>query len=218
MSDDYGQRQAEREREYREAFETPEAKAWVEGLSPEERRELEADGLLAPMLPKDGTTNGCGVEEDVATSSEASVEAPAVSGSDSLDAILADYPHLEAAIEERARRIGGGNDGSEMLRKLALLFIDTNRRALNADCIAFASGLAVRMGESGTSLARRHGISRQAFHKRSNELLRELGLPPSRAMKRSEARAAYRASNRRWSGGHTVNGTSSPGLTPRKRA
>ena len=210
MIDDYAKKETERNHQYRESWETPEVKAWIASLSPGDRHRMEAKGLLGPDLPKDGSANGCGLEDDIATSSEASVEAPSVPANDSLDAILADYPHLEQAIETRAKEMAGGNNGSEMLRKLALLFIDQCRRALNADCLAFVSGLAVRMGESGTSLAKRHGISRQAFHKRCNELMKELGLPPSRAMKSVRARKSYRISNRRWSGGRSVNGTSSP--------
>ena len=208
MSEDYTTRQAERDRRYRESWETPEAKKWIASLSIEQRQKLEADGLLAPLLPKDGTANGCGIEDDAANCTDASIAAPLVSSNDSLDAILADYPHIANAIEKRAMEMAGGTHGAEMLRRLALLFIDQGRRALNADCLAFVSGLAVRMGESGTSLAKRHGISRQAFHKRCNDLLKELGLPPSRAMKSKKARDSYRASNRRWTGTCSVNGTS----------
>ena len=208
MSDnDYAKRQPDRDHRYREAWRAPEALAWLESLGPEERRKYEAEGLLAPMLPKDGTANGCGIEEDIAISSEASVEAPVVPISDSLDAILADYPHLGVAIEEGARKMAGGSDGAEMLRKLALMFIDQERRALHADCLAFVSGLTVRMGESGTSLARKHGISRQAFHKRCSDLMKQLGLPPTRAMKSKMARDSYRVSNRRWPVARMVNHT-----------
>ena len=205
MSDDYAKRQAQKDREYADYFKTPDYRRYLESLTPEERRRLEAEGLLAPMLPKDGTANGCGIEEDTADSPGARTDAPRVSASDSLEAIIADYPHLEAAIEERARKMNGGGNGGEMLRKLALLFIDQGRRALNADCLAFVSGIAVRMGESGTSLARKHGISRQAFHKRCSELMNQLGLPPSRAMKSLESRQTYLLSNRRWESASLVN-------------
>jgi len=207
MSDDYAARQAERDRRYREAWDGPEARQWRGSLPLEERRRLEAEGLLAPLLNRAGSTTR---EEDAAEMGEASVEAPHVSGSDSLEAILADYPHLEAVIEERARKMNGGGCGGETLRKLALLFIDQKRRALNADCLAFVSGLSFRMGESGTSLAKKHGISRQAFHKRCGDLLKELGLPPSRAMKSRKACDSYRASNRRWSVARMVNHTTGP--------
>lgn len=198
MPDEYASRQPDRDRQYRDSWQTPEAKAWLDSMSSEKRREMETQGLLAPMLPKDGCANGCGVEDDVADSPEASMDAASVPGTDSLDAILADYPHLEGAIEERAMRMAGGAHREDILRRLALLFIDRGRRALNADCLAYVSGLSLRMGESGTSLAQKHGISRQAFHKRCSELMRELGLPPSRAMKSVRARHSYRISNRRW--------------------
>ena len=210
MSNDYGMRQKEKDRAYRDAWKTPEVQQWIDSLPAEERRRLAAEGLLAPLLPKDGTANGCGIEDDAAVSSDASIDAPSVLTNDSLESILADYPQIGQAIEARAQEIAGSAHGTEMLRRLSLLFIDQGRRALNADCLAFVSGLAVRMGESGTSLAARHGISRQAFHKRCNDLLKELGLPPSRAMKSQKARSSYRETNRRWTGGRSVNGTSSP--------
>jgi len=170
----------------------------ADSRSPRDGRFIEKLGSYNPMLPKDGSANGCGLDADIAESPGASVGAPRVSAGDSLEAILADYPHLEAAIEERARQMSGGSNGGDMLRKIALLFIDQSRLALNADCLAFVSGLAIRMGESGTSLARKHGVSRQAFHKRCGELMNELGLPPSRAMKSRQARKSYIISNRRW--------------------
>ena len=198
MMDEYAKHHQERDRQYRDAWQSPEAREWLARMTPEERGKLESEGLLAPMLPKDGVANGCGIEEDTANSPLASVDAPRVSASDSLDAILADYPHLEQAIEERARKMNGGSNAGDTLRKLALLFIDQGRRALNADCLAFVSGLAVRMGETGTSIAARHGITRQAFHKRCNEIRSEFGLPPSRAQKSDKSKCNYRLSNRRW--------------------
>jgi len=196
MSDnDYASRQAEKDRAYAGCYDTPEAIKWIAALPPAERQSLEVQGLLKPMTDRAGSTTR---EEDAAEMGEASVEAPQISACDSLDAVLADYPHLEAVIEERARKMNGGSCGGETLRKLALLFIDQKRRALNADCLAFVAGLSFRMGESGTSLAKKHGISRQAFHKRCSELMKQLGLPPSRAMKSKNARESYLVSNRRW--------------------
>ena len=209
-ADAYAAGQAERDRRYRAAWDSPEAKAWMEGLDPAERARLEADGLLAPMLGYDGSSNGTGFKDDVAGSPAASEAAPAAPASESLEAILADYPHVAEAIEERARAMAGGAHGAEMLRKLAILFIDQEKRGLHADCLSFVSGLTVRMGESGTSLAKRHGITRQAFHKRCNELMEELGLPPSRAMKSRKSRATFRVSNRRWADRRSVDRTTRP--------
>jgi hypothetical protein len=199
-SDDYSRKQSAKDAEYEREYRT-----WIESLPAEERRKLDEAGLAEPMLNRHG--NGA-PDRDLADSALASEEAPSTPGNDTLDAIIADYPHLMQAIEDRARELAGGAHGAEILRRLALLFIDERRRALNADCLSFVSGLSVRMGESGTSLARRHGITRQAFHKRCSELMGELGLPPSRAMKSLDARASFRASNRRWASGRSVNGTS----------
>ena len=196
--DQYAKQQGQRDKNYREAWASPEAKAWLASLPEHERRKFEADGLLEPMLPKDCSSNNCNTDEDEDLPHEVSVDAPTIPSEDSLDAILADYPHLEQAIENRARKMAGGSDAGEILRKLALLFIDEQRPALYADCLAFVSGLAIRMGESGTSLAKRHGITRQAFHKRCNEIRIKLGLPPSRSQKSDQSKLSYRLSNRRW--------------------
>jgi hypothetical protein len=206
MMDDYANRQVDHERTYVASFDSPEYLRWVNSLSSEERQHAESLGLLKPMIDRSGSISQ---DEDAAESSAASVGAPHVLSSDSLDAVLADYPHLEAAIEERARKKFGDANGGEMFRELALLFIDQGRRALNADCLAYVTGLAFRMGESGTSLARKHGITRQAFQKRCVDLMNQLGLPPSRAMKSKNARESYRASNRRWNNGRPVNRTTS---------
>jgi hypothetical protein len=182
--------------EYRKAWQTPEVKAWAQGL-PQEKRKL-AHAKCSPTC----TQNGCGHDEDAASFPSASITPPRVQVEDSLDAILADYPHIADEIERRATEIAGGigtgTTAEALLRRIALLFIDRSRRALHADCLAFVAGLTIRMGESGSSLARRHGITRQAFHARCNSLLRDLELAPSRNQKSLASREEYRASNRRW--------------------
>ena len=188
--DEYANRQAERDRGYCDSWETPEARKWITALPPEELRRLEAEGLLSPMLPKDGVANGCGIEEDNADSPLASVDAPRVSASDSLDAILADYPHLEAAIEERARQMAGGSEGKELIRRLIGELLNQGNAKLSIECLALVTGIGFN-GDSMVDIARRHGISRSGVSKRCVELTEALDLPPSRAMRALTARKAY---------------------------
>lgn len=53
---------------------------------------------------------------------------------------------------------------------------------LALDCLALASGVAF-LGDSMSAVGRKHGLSRAAVSKRCIELLCEINLPPSRAMR-----------------------------------
>jgi bifunctional non-homologous end joining protein LigD len=72
MMDDYANRQAARDREYADYYRSPEYLRWVDGLSPAERRRLEAEGLLAPMIDRSGSTLR---DEDASLSNMAAEEA-----------------------------------------------------------------------------------------------------------------------------------------------
>lgn len=191
MADErYSARQAGRDLEYQREYQ-----AWVASLSPEERAKLAEQALDEPHVERRG---GGSSDRDLAESSLASYRDDPAERIDSLEDIIREHPEIEDLIDQRAKERGGGAVSDEMLRNLAVLFIDDVRRALNADCLAYASGLAIRMGESMLSLARKHGISRQAFQKRCAEIMAKLGLPPTRAGKSNGARRSYRLSNRRW--------------------
>jgi hypothetical protein len=193
MKNDYAPKQAAKDHAYLAAYQS-----WVAGLPPEERAKLESLELDKAQVGY----AGCGMpENDLADSPLASEHHDPAANLDSVDDLIAEYPQLQQVIEARARQMAAGTEGGELLRRLALMFIDEGRRALNADCLAWVSGLAVRMGESGHSIARKHGISRQAFHKRCNELRDELGLAQTRAQKSDAARRHYRLTNRKWHGG-----------------
>ena len=191
MSDDgYAQRQQDRDRQYEREY-----RDWVDSLSPAERAKLAEQALDSPHVERRGAG---GFERDFAESPLASYRDDPADRIDSLEDIIREHPEIEELIERRAKQRGGGALSDEMLRNLAVLFIDDVRRALNADCLAYCSGLAIRMGESMLSLARKHGITRQAFQKRCGEIATQLGLPPTRAGKSNGARRSYRLANRRW--------------------
>ena len=189
MSDnDYTRRQTEKDRNYLNSFTSPETRRWAESLTPEQRRMAEEQGLLKPMIDTTGST--CR-EEDAANTSEASVEAPRVSGGDSLDAILADYPHLLEAIEKRAKEIAGGRSCGDVLASFCAHIRGCANPTLAFDAICYATGVSSLEGQSATELARKHGVTKQAFSKVAVDWCETFGLQPSRSMKSKAARKAY---------------------------
>jgi len=190
--DDYAKHESERNRDYQAAWESPEVKAWIDSLSPDDRERMRAKGLLGPEIPKDGTANGCGIEDDVADSPAASVDAPRISASDSLEAILADYPHLEAAIEERARRMNGGASRSDVLASFCARMRGCSNPALVFDAVCYGTGVLSVEGQSATELAAKHGVTKQAFSKIAVQWCTTFDLPPARSMKSKKARTSYR--------------------------
>ena len=186
---DYARRQAEKDREYAQYYQSPEYRRYLESLSPAERHRLEADGLLAPLLNRAGSTAR---DDDAAELDEASVGAPNLSASDSLEAILADYPHLEAAIEERARKMSGGNNRGDILASFCAHIRGCANPAMVFDAVCYATGVSSLEGQSATELAAKHGVTRQAFSKIAVEWCETFGLQPSRSMKSKTARRVYR--------------------------
>lgn len=175
MSDDYRIRQAERDREYQAAFESPEARAWIESMQPEERQRLEAEGLLKPLVPGSG---GGLRDEDLADSSLAS-ETPDMAAA--IDREPAPAALRPACDDERIWDI--------LRRLLGELLSETNAK-LTIDCLALVSGVGF-LGDSMTEIAKCHGITRATVSKRCVALCTKLGLPPSRAMRALTARASY---------------------------
>ncbi len=82
------------------------------------------------------------------------------------------------------------------------LVLDSDNAQLTADCLAFGSGLhAIQGGVSEHDIAEKHGVSVGTVSWRANNYIKALDLPPSRGMKRAEARESY--SER----AHRVHGT-----------
>ena len=63
---------------------------------------------------------------------------------------------------------------------------------LTVECIALACGMTIMEGESMTSIAKRHGITRAAVSRRCVDITKKLNLTPSRSMRSTKARTAYR--------------------------
>lgn len=95
--------------------------------------------------------------------------------------------------------------GEMVWAKLVIVFaeiMDHEKARLTLDALAHAGGLYLRMGISATELAKRHGISKEAFCKRVETLRLRLGLPVSRAMKSEAARETYKLTNWRNTNGN----------------
>ena len=168
-ADDYAKKQAQRDAQYEREYQ-----AWIKSMSPAERKEAEALGLLKPCLAKHGNGSANG---DAADSPLLRI------GDDPALLVDADPQHPKPTHDTEAiycaiRRVVG-----------EILCHDNAR--LTTECIALVSGLAYT-GSSMTEIAQRHGISRAAVSKRCVELTELLDLPPSRAMRSLTARKRYR--------------------------
>jgi hypothetical protein len=170
-SDDYAKKQARKDADYEREYE-----AWVRSMSIEERREAEKLGLLKPCLQRHG--NG-GAEQDMADSAAAS-HTPDIAALIDQEGDQSNDPHARDAIE--------------VLRHFVADLISEGNTRLTVECLAVALGLSAYNGESMTSIAKRHGVTRAAVSKRCVDITRQLNLPPSRAMRSEKARKTYRNS------------------------
>jgi len=168
-SDDYAKKQAKRDAEYEREY-----RAWFESLPADQQRELKRQGLAAPMIARHG--NGA-ADHDMAESSRAS-HTPDI-------AALVD--HEPEPMPEPAMR-----DATEMLRHFVADVLSENNTRLTLECLAVALGLSAYNGETMTEIAKRHGITRAAVSKRCVDITERLNLPPSRAMRSTQARRIYR--------------------------
>ena len=177
-SDDYNRRQTAKDAEYARQY-----KAWIKSLPPDERRELEAQGLAAPDLARHGNGSAKGDAADSPLMREC--DDPALMPEPEPDSHCAPNaePHQPIHDTEAA--------WSTARHVLGEVLNHANAR-LTAECIALVSGL-IYSGDSMTDIAKRHGISRAAVSKRCVELTELLNLRPSRAMRSLTARKTYRS-------------------------
>lgn len=174
MVDDYAKSELERNRKYRAAWESPEAKAWLESLSPEERERLKRHGVDRPDLP---SNRGNVRENDLAESSLASE-------------VVDLLGHIEGSKSSDAR--SSGETRSDVLASFCARMRSCANPALVFDAVCYGTGILALEGASATELAAKHGVTKQAFSKIAVEWCLKFGLPPSRSMKSTRARQAYR--------------------------
>jgi hypothetical protein len=169
-NDDYSKKQAKRDAEYELQY-----KAWIATLSAKERRELERQGLAEPMVARHG--NGA-AEHDMADSPRAS-----------------HTPDIAALVDhdmDQPETIS--HEAIDVLRHFVADLISEGNTRLTVECLAVALSLSAYNGESMTSIAKRHGVTRAAVSKRCVDITTRLNLPPSRAMRSEMAREIYRQS------------------------
>lgn len=170
-SDDYAKKQAKKDADYEREYE-----AWVKSMTLEERREAEKLGLLKPCLQRHG--NGA-ADHDMADS-------PAASHTPDIAALV---DHEDEKPETQSM-----GSATEILRRLVADIVSEDNTRLTIDCLSIALGLRVYAGDSMTTIAKRHGISRAAVSKRCVDITERLKLPPSRAMRSEKARNIYQRS------------------------
>jgi len=172
---DYAARQAEMDRAYVAAYDSPEVRNWLDGLDPDERRRLEKEGLLRPLIQK--STNGCMLDQDLADSPLASEKPDEFNASEH-----------EKQNEAEAR--------GDVLAAFCARIRSTANPLLVFDAVCFATGVLALEGQSQTELAKRHGVSRAAFSKIATQWVKTFGIRPSRGMKSAKARKTYSALTR----------------------
>ena len=172
MSNNYANRQAERDRQYAAAYETQEVKEWIANMKPEERRHLEAEGLLRPLIQNHGSGMS---DEDLADSPLAS-ETPDIAAAIDKTEVINQSTH-----DERA----------DVLASFCAHVRGCANPVLAFDAICYATGVSSLEGQSGVELAKKHGVTKQAFSKIAVEWCETFGLQPSRSMKSKAARKVY---------------------------
>ena len=172
MLEDYNQRQAAADQEYQQAY-----AEWIDGMTPQEREQLAAQGLDEPEMPK--RSNGIGLSRDAAEQSSAQCLDEIIDESaspqehdDDFWKTAADLRAGEAIIRIVSEILGGGN------------------AALTTECLALATGVAYQ-GASESAIAQKFGITRAAVSKRCIEIAERVGVRNHRAMRTGRACSAY---------------------------
>jgi hypothetical protein len=169
---DYTRKQIARDTQHARDY-----RAWVEAMNPAERENLRQLGLDEP----DTSYHGTGMSERDLADSPLASEEPDIVGQ-----IEPEQPERPAvASEDIDERI------MDVLRRLLGEVLTQKNARLTLECLAVACGLTTLQGESMTSIAKRHGISRAAVSKRCVDITEKLSLPPSRAMRSRAARKSY---------------------------
>lgn len=82
---------------------------------------------------------------------------------------------------------------NEGIAKVLCYIADAEKPRLAAEHIAWISGMRIRQGESLPSIAKRHGMSKQAFCQAALRLAKLLNLRPARAMRSDLAKALMKS-------------------------
>ncbi len=163
--DDYAKRESSRNRAYREAYASPEARAWADSLTPAERERADALGLLSPYIePASGEhsidTLPCALEpreEDKRSSNE--IPLPL-------------RQRMNAATAHPVWCKVLGDEEKHQAARLRAFLLRSGQPRLCWACLCCLAGES-----SCTALAHKLGMSKQAFHYHVRTLAKQLGLP-----------------------------------------
>ncbi len=176
-SDEYASHEADRNRAYREAYESPEVRAWIDSLTPAQMIRAQALGLLEPYI--DPMPSGHCLE--------------------TLPAELiprVEDEHAEAQLPLpvllRQKRVDYDNLDEHRLQLLEAFFQQYGNSERVWACLRYLVGRG-RCEE----LARTQHMSKQAFHYHAQRLAEMLKLPTLGNRASERARKAYRRTNGR---------------------
>lgn len=170
--DDYASRESARNRGYRSAYESAEAKKWLESLSPESRARAQQMGLLEPRL--DWAASGHSADQLVGDNE------PRVDGGFDMGPL--------SVVEKKRHKQSGSDAPTEHNRKLLRAFLQRNGNPrLTWAALRYLQG-------NGTlgSHARTLGMSKQDFHYHVRQLELLFGLPPLANQRSEKSRQANR--------------------------
>ncbi|HWN09736.1 MAG TPA: hypothetical protein VNO50_10795 [Pyrinomonadaceae bacterium] len=124
-----------------------------------------------------------------------------------------DFEHLDSLEDQVREHMAAGKPVSDLVKRLARLWmckekeeiiskllsviIQSKKPGLAATQLAFAAGLYVTASVTGPELAKKHGISKEAFQQGVERLREELGLRQTRTMRDQKARDTMRQTNYR---------------------
>ena len=172
-AEDYAKRQTVRDAQHAAAY-----RQWFAARPPAEQARLKALGLDKA----DVTYHGSGMSDrDMAESPLASEEP---------DIIAQIEPERASELSDAATSADIDERVLDVLRRLLGEVLTQKNARLTLECLALACGLRTLQGESMTSIAKRHGLSRAAVSKRCVDITDKLNLPPSRSMRSRKARKA----------------------------
>ncbi len=192
-SSSYSSRQRARDDDYRRQYEQ-----WVATLPEHERQKLASLGVDAPSLPgpsggtlRDAATSSRARCEDEFNDDEGESNDPPDEPEAVEHATLASTPDAASSPCSQAPLSADGEHLHDILRRLVGELLGQDNSNLSVHCLALVTGLTYE-GNSMTTIAEQHGVTRAAVSKRCVELTQALNLKPSRAMRSLKARTSYR--------------------------
>lgn len=183
-NDSYAILEASRRKKYEAAYESEEAKAWRQSLSPAELERAESLGLLRAVHEADASSHSI---ETLSRKMQ-----PQETMESEFDDHLIAAPLRKRQSKAKAEILATlGMDDVEELK--AFINQDNNPR-LRSACLSY---LLNESNGTCEDYAKMLGMSKQAFHYHVRQIEKQLGLPPMGNQKNQKSREAYRTGNRR---------------------